>query len=77
MVTKWTTELYDRLEALSEHPKRFPVDDQRTNALGREIRRLEHGRFSVFYRVNDETSDVEILDIRHGKRKKVTGDKGD
>lgn len=68
-VIAWAVELDERFARLDEHPNRFPVDERRTQALGHEIRRFEHGKFSVFYSVDDDQRLVRVLDIRHGSRR--------
>jgi len=68
IITNWLLELYDRIASLREHPKRFVVDTQRSEAISYEVRRFNHGEYGVFYRVDDEQAVVEILDFRHGRR---------
>ncbi|MBL4697783.1 MAG: type II toxin-antitoxin system RelE/ParE family toxin [Phycisphaerales bacterium] len=74
IVTNWLLELYDRIASLREHPKRFVVDTQRSEVIGYEIRRFNHGEYGVFYRVDDAQAVVEILDFRHGRRLPLSED---
>jgi len=67
-IIDWMLGLDDRFTNLEEHPKRFSVDEARTQAKGYEIRRFNHGEYGVFYKVDDEQMRVEILDLRHGRR---------
>ncbi|MEL6310875.1 MAG: type II toxin-antitoxin system RelE/ParE family toxin [Planctomycetota bacterium] len=73
----WAVELEERFNGLTDHPRRFPVDMRRTQAIGREIRRFEQGKFSVFYRVDDDQKTVDVLDIRHGSRRPSVPEQGD
>lgn len=71
-VSRWASGLDERFEGLTDHPKRFVVDEPRTQALGYEVRRLVHDEYLVFYRVDDDRSVVEVLDFRHGRRQPTT-----
>jgi plasmid stabilization system protein ParE len=68
-VVGWLASLYDALMSLQDHPRRFPADVIRTRILGYEIRRMGVGAFVVYYRVDGDRSVVEVLAIRHGKRR--------
>ncbi|MEL7484927.1 MAG: type II toxin-antitoxin system RelE/ParE family toxin [Planctomycetota bacterium] len=70
----WAIELDQRFESLEKFPNRFPIDERRTQALGREIRRFEQGSFYVFYRVEDDERIVNVLDIRHTSRRPIAQD---
>lgn len=65
----WLMSLSDAMLSLREHPLRFPVDAIRTQIRGYEIRRMSVGEFVVFYRVMGELGLVQVLTIRHGKRR--------
>jgi len=77
VVIDWLLGLYDRIASLREHPKRFAIDTQRSQILGYETRRFNHGAYGVFYRVDADRGLVEILDFRHGRREIVKAESGD
>lgn len=70
-VVRWLAGLFDAVDSLREHPKRFPIDADRSAIKGYEIRRFNYGEFGVFYRVREDDGLVQILDLRHGRRRSV------
>lgn len=72
VVIDWLARLYDKVDALRDHPRLYPKAELVSKALGYEVRRLNHGEYAVFYRVDDHRRVVEILDFRHGRRRPTT-----
>jgi len=69
VIIQWLSGLLDVVDSLEQMPLRFPVDPDRTAIRRYEIRRLNYGEFGIFYRVYEDRRVVEILDLRHGRRR--------
>ncbi len=69
---KWYLGLTGKILSLGRKPKRCPVTRE-----NRQLRHLLFGRkphvYRVIYRVVETSKRVEVLHIRHGARRSVTG----
>lgn len=69
----WYHGLLDRIETLTEHPRRCAVARE-SEEFSREIRQLLYGRrratYRILFTVREET--VFVLFIRHGARGPIT-----
>ena len=52
--------------SLDEIPKRYPVDRVFSEAVGVIARKMNFGDYLVFYEVDDERQQVNVLAFRHG-----------
>ena len=68
----WYNRLFDLVDGLDEWPNRFPVDEEQSNLAGRETRKLNVGKYLVFYQVDDEAKQVHLVGFRHGARRRKT-----
>lgn len=68
-ISRWLGGLSDAFEGLQTHPKRYPLDRDRSFIKQHEIRRMNYADFAIFYRINDLEQSVEILDLRHAARR--------
>jgi plasmid stabilization system protein ParE len=68
-VSDWLEKLYARFEALTDHPRLYRVAETVSQAQGAEVHRINHGEYAVFYRVDDQSRCVELLDFRHGRQR--------
>ena len=66
---RWYESLKRTILSLAVHPKRCP-----TTAENRNLRHLLYGRkpnvYRVIYRVNERRKQVDVLQIRHGARRR-------
>lgn len=69
VIIGWLSGLLDAIDSLEQLPLRFPVDPDRTAIRRYEVRRFNYGEFGIFYRVHEDRRVVEILDLRHGRRR--------
>jgi toxin ParE1/3/4 len=70
---KWYLGLKQAILSLEKHPNRCPLTGR-----SRNMRHLLYGRkpqvYRVLYRVRDRQKQVEVLHIRHGRRKLKASD---
>ena len=59
-------QLYERVLSLDDIPKRYPVDRVFTEAAGVVTRKMNFGNYLVFYQVDDDRRQVNVLAFRHG-----------
>lgn len=52
--------------SLDDIPKRHPVDRVSTEATGVVTRRMDFGNYLVFYQVDDDRQQVNVLAFTHG-----------
>lgn len=72
-IDRWFTKLLSQIDTLEESPKRYPVDEIQTKAIGHTIRKMVFGDYLVFYSVFDDTRRVEIDRFMHGARDRTAG----
>ncbi|MFN0132766.1 MAG: type II toxin-antitoxin system RelE/ParE family toxin [Phycisphaerales bacterium] len=65
----WLGGLLATIDSLYLMPRRFPVAETVTAANGYEVRRVNHGDYSLFYHIDDNDHLVEILAFRHGRQR--------
>ncbi|NQU50462.1 MAG: type II toxin-antitoxin system RelE/ParE family toxin [Planctomycetes bacterium] len=70
-IEQWLAGLLERLDSLSEFPSRCPVSNTYSSIKQFEVRRLIYGEYAPYYRINSEQRIVEILSLRHGRRKGI------
>ena len=70
VIEAWFDRLFDRLDALSEWPLRYPVDERTTREVGFEVRKLVYGRFVITYHVDDARRTVGLMAMVHGARRR-------
>ena len=67
---RWYAGLHRALDGLAKNPERFPVSEEDSEALGREVRLLLYGRrrgvYRILYSISEDT--VTVLRIRHRAR---------
>jgi plasmid stabilization system protein ParE len=67
---RWHAGLSRALGGLADKPHRFPVSEEDSAALGREVRLLLYGRrrgvFRILYTISGDA--VQVLRIRHSAR---------
>ncbi len=68
-VDAWLDRLASHIDSLAELPRRCPVAEAVTAAVGYEVRRLKHGDYAVFYRIDERARVVEIMAFRHGRQR--------
>jgi plasmid stabilization system protein ParE len=68
-VDDWLARLFDRIQSLDKMPRRFPVAEAVTAAKGYEVRRVNHGQYALFYRIDDSHRVVEFIAFRHGRQR--------
>jgi toxin ParE1/3/4 len=64
---KFIGELVRRAESLSRIPQHNLVEDLKVD--GRSVRTLPVGSYVIYYTVDEEKAEVDILTIRHGARR--------
>ena len=69
VVAEWLEELFARFEPLADHPRLYRIAETVSKALGSEVRRINHGEYAVFYRVDEQSRCIELIDFRHGRRR--------
>lgn len=67
-IVDWLTGLYDGIDALYHSPKRYPVADRQSAAMGFTVRKFIYGRYLVYYRVDEAERLVEVLRFTHAAR---------
>lgn len=73
VMSEWLTTLMDRVDTLARMPRQYPVAELVSRVAGQEIRRLNHGEYALFYRVQDTPHLVEIMAFRHGRQDRWDG----
>ena len=59
----------DGLETHCAHLVRHPLMGRPRSEFGSAIRSFAHPPYTVYYRYNEATDEVEILHVRHGRRR--------
>ena len=67
-INQWFGELFERLETLSQSPKRHPLDPIQSESTGQPSHKLVYDKYLVFYRVDDTAKTVNIDQFTHGAR---------
>ena len=67
-INHWFAELYEVSDSLEDLPRRFPVDPVQTGELGQETRKAVVGDYLVFYQVNEDHKQVDVVAFRHGAK---------
>jgi plasmid stabilization system protein ParE len=69
---RWARGIRSKIETLRANPERCPVDPD-TEAYGREVRVLLHGRRPGVYRIlfAIEGDVVQVLSVRHAARRSL------
>ena len=67
-IQQWLLGLFDRIDGLYEWPERFPIAASVSRVAGYEVRRMNHGEYALFFRIDQEQEVVEIIAFRHGRR---------
>lgn len=69
-IERWFSRLYELVDSLDEWPYHYPVDPIQTEATGRETRKVNLGDYLVFYQVDDENRQVNVVAFVHGARRR-------
>jgi plasmid stabilization system protein ParE len=69
-IDRWFTKLYQIVDSLEEWPRRYPVDPIQTEATGRETRKLIVGDYLVFYQIDEDRLQVNVVAFMHGARRR-------
>jgi plasmid stabilization system protein ParE len=69
-IERWFSKLFDLVDSLDEWPKRFAVDPIESNATGRETRKVNLDDYLIFYQVDDEQQQVNVVGFMHGARRR-------
>ncbi|MCA9435826.1 MAG: type II toxin-antitoxin system RelE/ParE family toxin [Candidatus Omnitrophica bacterium] len=69
----WLTSLFDKIEALSEMPRRFGFARE-DEFEPEELRQFVHFSHRVVYTVLDDTQEVIVLHVRHAARQNFNQD---
>lgn len=64
-IDRWFAKLYEQVLSLDDIPKRYPVDRVFTETSGVLTRKMNIGDYLVFYQVDDEVLEVNVLALRH------------
>ena len=72
-VAGWLRRMLDAVDALEKWLHRHGVAHDVSDAIGFVVRRLYVDDYGVLYRVDDAAGVVEILAVRHGRRRPWTG----
>ncbi len=75
-INRWYGELFERIDTLHQWPLRYPIDPIQTQAIGREIHKLNVGNYLVFYDVDQERKQVNVVAFIHGARYRGITDEG-
>ena len=70
IIERWYDRLFSRIDDLGNWPKSCPVDEQMTEVIGREVRKLVYARHVVTYHVDEQGRSVQVLTMVHGARRK-------
>ena len=73
-VGAWMRRLLDVIDSLETWPHRFAVAEEVSQALGKTIRRVNVDEYALYYRVCEDTGVVEIMAMRHGRRRPWRGE---
>jgi len=65
---QWERGLREAIERLGETPRANPISVPDTELAGYEVRKLIHGNYLVFYRIDDDAKTVFVEGFRHGAR---------
>ncbi len=68
VIEHWYDQLFARLEQLTEWPKNYPVDQRKSEELGREVRKFVYARYVITYYIEEATKRVLLLAMVHGAR---------
>ncbi|MEX0777339.1 MAG: type II toxin-antitoxin system RelE/ParE family toxin [Phycisphaeraceae bacterium] len=69
-IEQWFDKLFDLVDSLNEWPLRFPVEDLQTQATGQETRKLNVGDYLVFYQIDDDHRQINVVAFMHGARRR-------
>lgn len=76
-IDAWLGGLRATIDSLYLMPRRFAIAEAVTAAKGYEVRRVNHGDYALFYRIDDAAQRVEVMAFRHGsQRPRVDGGDG-
>ena len=67
-IESWFGKLFDELDALRESPRRHPVDEVQSQAIGSPSHKKVYDGYLAFYRVDDERRIVRVDRFVHGAR---------
>jgi len=66
IIERWYEELFERIDELAQWPKRYPIAEEESEKTNDLIRKMNHQRYLVMYRIDEEQERVEILKFEHG-----------
>lgn len=62
----WFDRLFESINSLETLPRRYPIAQPESAQLGIEVRKLVHGKYLIFYTVDEAERSVHLLAIVHG-----------
>lgn len=68
-LSRWLAGLLECADSIGHMPRRFPVAEPVSLALGSEVRRVNFADYALYYRVHDDRREVVIVAFRHGRRR--------
>ncbi len=68
VVENWYKPLFNKLESLEHLPFRYAIDQPYSVTAGIEVRKLNHKGHVIFYHVNMERHQIELIEMLHGAR---------
>jgi len=69
-LNNWFNLLYDKIDDLAQYPKQYPVDPVQTEETKVETRKLNIGKYLVFYQIDDQHEQVNVMAFIHGSLRK-------
>ncbi len=67
-IAKWLNDLLALMDSLEDLPLRFPVAQTESQIEGIQLRRVVFGDYLIFYRVDEDSAEVQVYGFRHGAR---------
>lgn len=65
-IQRWFDRLFDAMDELHEWPARYPVAEPETAERGIELRKMPFGEYLIFFRIDEQKKQVEVLSLTHG-----------
>lgn len=70
VVEAWYDRLFKQIDALREWPRLYPVDEYYSGDVGRPTHKLNFGNYLVFYQLDDDRRQVNVVAFIHGARRR-------
>jgi plasmid stabilization system protein ParE len=71
---RWTRGMANAVASLKEHPERCPAAREASAALGQELRQLMFLTHRIVFWIDKEARIVNVVHVRHGKRRNAEDD---